>query len=78
MKKLLTVVAVAGFLTACNSGGSSTDTVKDSVIEAIDSSKEAKIDSIQDTTEKKKDQVEATFNKTDSANRDKADSSKSK
>lgn len=69
MKKLLAILVVAGFLTtACSNTGSSSEEVKDSVLQSIDSTQDAKIDSIQDTTEAQKDKVEASFEKTDSAN----------
>jgi hypothetical protein len=78
MKKLFLLVAVAGFLTACNSTGSSSEEVTDSVVDAMDSIKDARIDSIQDTTHALIQKVEATDEKTDSANRAAADTAKSK
>lgn len=68
MKRMLFAVAVAGFLTACNNDGAGNETVKDSVLEAVDSMGEARVDSIQEATDSIQQRMEKTFEKTDSAN----------
>jgi hypothetical protein len=61
MKKLLVVLAVAGFATACNNDAETKEEKKDSVVNTIDSTGEAKKDSVVDkidsTTNAKKDSV---------------------
>jgi predicted small secreted protein len=76
MKKLLVVLFASAILTACNNDGEGSSDVKDSVLEKIDSSADAKIDSLRDSTERLKEKVEETFEKTDSANRAIADTTK--
>lgn len=68
MKKIFSVLALAVMFTACGNSGSSTEDVKDSVMETIDSAADQRIDSIQETTDSVKQRLENTFEKTDSAN----------
>ena len=60
----------------CNNNGTSSETVKDSVLEQVDSVGEAKVDSIENATDSAKERIENTFEKTDSANKALADSTK--
>ena len=60
----------------CNNNGTSSETVKDSVLELVDSVGEAKVDSIENATDSAKKRIENTFEKTDSANKAIADSAK--
>ncbi len=76
MKKLFYIFFSSAVLVACNNNSDGSADVKDSVLEKIDSSTEAKIDSLKDSTERLKERVEKTFEKTDSANRAIADTSK--
>lgn len=69
MRKYVLILAVVGALTSCNSSGSSSETVKDSVLENIDSLGEARVDSIENATDSVKERIENTFEKTDSANK---------
>lgn len=66
MKKLLLVFGIAGFLTACNNDGASSENMEDSVMENVDSSFDAKIDSLQDAADSVKENVENSFDKADS------------
>lgn len=76
MKKLLIAVFAAFTLAACNNDGSSTEEVKDSVLEAIDSTGDARVDSVKEATDSLEQKVENTFDKTDSANKALADTVK--
>lgn len=68
MKKILSILALAVVFTACGNSGTSTEEVKDSVMETIDSTADARVDSIQETTDSVKQRLDNTFEKTDSAN----------
>jgi len=63
-------------LAGCNNDGTSSETVKDSVLEKVDSVGEAKVDSIENATDSAKERIEKTFEKTDSANKALTDSVK--
>ena len=76
MKKYFAVLAFAGLLMSCNNSGSSSETVKDSVLENVDSLGEARVDSIENATDSAKERIENNFEKTDSANKAIADSAK--
>ena len=76
MKKFLGVLAVFCVLTACNNSGSSSETVKDSVLENVDSIGEARLDSVENATDSARERIKNTFEKTDSANKAIADSAK--
>jgi len=76
IKKYLAVLAFAGVLMSCNNGSSSSETVKDSVLENVDSLGEARVDSVENATDSAKERIENTFEKTDSANKAIADSAK--
>lgn len=76
MKKLIIAVFAAFTLAACNNDGSSTEEVKDSVLEAIDSTGDARVDSVKEATDSLEQKVENTFDKTDSANKALADTVK--
>ena len=76
VKKYLTILVCAGVLMSCNNGGSSSETVKDSVLENVDSLGEARVDSVQNATDSAKERIENNFEKTDSANKALADSTK--
>ena len=76
MKKYLSIIIIVSALIACNNDGTSSETVKDSVLEQVDSVGEAKVDSIENATDSAKERIENTFEKTDSANKAIADSSK--
>ena len=76
MKKFFAVVAITGVLMSCNSGSSSSETVKDSVLETVDSLGDARVDSVENATDSAKERIENTFEKTDSANTAIADSAK--
>jgi len=78
MKRYLILFTIAGLIMSCNSGGNSSETVKDSVLEKVDSIGDARVDSVKDATDSAKDRVKNTFQKTDSANKAIADSAKSK
>ena len=74
MKKILGILLISGGLVACNNSGSSSESVKDSVLEKIDSTGDAKVDSVKEANDSLKQKVENTFEKTDSANKAIADS----
>ena len=76
MRKILSVLLVVGVFVACNNNGSSSESVKDSVLETVDSIGEARIDSVENATDSAKERVKNTFEKTDSANKAIADSAK--
>ena len=76
MKKCLSIVVIVSVLAACNNAGTSSESVKDSVLETVDSVGEAKVDSIENATDSAKQRIENTFEKTDSANKALADSVK--
>ena len=76
MKKYLGIIIIVGVLTGCNNDGTSSETIKDSVLEKVDSVGEAKVDSIENATDSARERIENTFEKTDSANKALADSSK--
>jgi hypothetical protein len=59
---------------ACNNESSSSESVKDSVLETIDSTGDAKVDSVKEAVDSTKKRVENNFEKTDSANKAIADS----
>lgn len=70
------VLAVFCVLTACDNSGSSSETVKDSVLENVDSIGEARLDSVENATDSARERIKNTFEKTDSANKAIADSAK--
>ena len=74
MKKILSILLISGAVMACNNGSSSSESVKDSVLEKIDSTGDAKIDSVKEAVDSTKERVENNFEKTDSANKAIADS----
>ena len=76
IKKFFAVAAITGVLMSCNSGSSSSETVKDSVLETVDSLGDARVDSVENATDSAKERIENTFEKTDSANKVIADSAK--
>ena len=76
MKKYLSVLVLVGGLLSCNNSGSSSESVKDSVLETVDSLGDARVDSVQNATDSAKERIENTFEKTDSANKAIADSAK--
>ncbi len=76
MKKYLSIIIIVSALIGCNNDGTSSETVKDSVLEQVDSVSEAKVDSIENATDSAKERIENTFEKTDSANKAIADSTK--
>jgi hypothetical protein len=76
MKKYLSMIIIVSALIGCNNDGTSSETVKDSVLEQVDSVSEAKVDSIENATDSAKERIENTFEKTDSANKAIADSTK--
>ena len=76
MKKCLGIIIIVSALIGCNNDGTSSETVKDSVLEQVDSIGEAKVDSIENATDSAKERIENTFEKTDSANKALADSAK--
>jgi len=76
MKKFLGVLVIFCGLMACNSGSSSSENVKDSVLEKVDSTGEARVDSVESATDSTKERIKNTFEKTDSANKAIADSAK--
>ncbi|RYY97619.1 MAG: hypothetical protein EOO11_10395 [Chitinophagaceae bacterium] len=76
MKKLFLFTLSAGLLTACNSSGEGSETLKDSAIDSLKEVKEAKIDSVDKNMDSLMKKTEATFEKTDSANQAIADSAK--
>jgi hypothetical protein len=76
MKKLVFLFAIAGALTACNNDSSSSGDIKDSLIENVDSIEKARKDSIEDSTDRVKERIDNSFDKTDSANKALADSTK--
>ncbi len=70
------ILTVAIAFTACNNDGAGDADVKDSVLEQIDSTGDARVDSIKNATDSIENKVESTFEKTDSANKAIADSTK--
>lgn len=70
------ILTVGVALTACNNDGAGDSDVKDSVLEQIDSTGDARVDSIKNATDSIENKVESTFEKTDSANKVIADSTK--
>ena len=74
MKKLSFLFLAAAFLVACNNDGTSTESVKDSVLESVDSTGDARADSVKNATDSIENRLEDTFEKTDSANKVIADS----
>jgi hypothetical protein len=74
MKKLLLCTLAAASMAACNSSSDNKDTVKDSVVTAIDSTGDARVDSVQNATDSLKEKTQKSFEKTDSANKVIADS----
>jgi hypothetical protein len=56
MKKFLTIIALAGVMTACNNADDA-DEKSDSTVEAIDSTADAKTDAIDSTADAKIDSV---------------------
>ena len=70
------MIIIVSALIGCNNDGTSSETVKDSVLEQVDSVSEAKVDSIENATDSAKERIENTFEKTDSANKAIADSTK--
>lgn len=69
MKKVFLSIAIVASLAACNNDGTSTESVKDSVLENIDSTGDARVDSLKEATDSIENKVEETFEKTDSANK---------
>ena len=76
MKKYFGIITLIFVLMSCNSSGSSSETVKDSVLEKVDSTGDARVDSVETATDSAKERIENTFEKTDSANKAIADPSK--
>ena len=76
MKKIVGVLSIVTVLLGCNNSGSSSETAKDSVLEKVDSVGDARADSVEDATDSAKQRIENNFEKTDSANRAIADSTK--
>ena len=77
MKKLFALFIIAASVTACNnSGNAESADVKDSALEKIDSAGDARVDSVKQATDSLQNKVEASFDKTDSANKALADSTK--
>jgi hypothetical protein len=76
MKKLLFLFVMAGALAACNNDAKSSSDVKDSVLDKLDSSTDAKIDSLKDNKDSLANRIDKSFDKTDSANKALADSTK--
>jgi hypothetical protein len=76
MKKYFAALIIVSGLISCNNSGSSSETVKDSVLETVDSVGDARVDSVENATDSAKDRIENTFEKTDSANKAIADSAK--
>ena len=76
MKKYFGLLIIMSALIGCNNDGTSSETVKDSVLEQVDSVGEAKVDSIENATDSAKERIENTFEKTDSANKAIPDSAK--
>ena len=76
MKRVWSVLVISAVFVACNNGGSSSETVKDSVIDKVDSIGDARADSVKEATDSVKERLENTFEKTDSANKAIADSAK--
>ena len=74
MKKLSFLFLVAASLVACNNDATSSGSVKDSVLEAVDSTGAARADSVNQATDSIGNRLETTFEKTDSANKAIADS----
>ena len=73
MKKVFLSIAIVASFAACNNDGTSTDNVKDSVLENIDSTGDARVDSLKEATDSIENRVEESFEKTDSANKAIAD-----
>lgn len=69
MKKIFFLSFLVSSLVACNSEGSSTTDVKDSILEKIDSTGDARVDSIQEATDSLQTRTEKNFESTDSANK---------
>jgi hypothetical protein len=65
MKKFLTIIALAGVMTACNSADDA-DNKEDSTVDAIDSTADAKTDAIDSTADARIDSVQ---NANDSLNK---------
>ncbi len=76
ISKFIVIVAFVGALISCNNSGSSSESVKDSVLENVDSLGNARIDSVKNATDSAKERIENSFEKTDSANKAIADSIK--
>ena len=75
-KKYFGIIVIIAVLMSCNSSGSSSETVKDSVLEKVDSTGDARVDSVETATDSAKERIENTFEKTDSANKAIAEPSK--
>ena len=69
-------MVIIAVLMSCNSSGSSSETVKDSVLEKVDSTGDVGVDSVETATDSAKERIENTFEKTDSANKAIADPAK--
>lgn len=70
MKKLLLVLAIAGFATACNNDSESKDTKKDS-LDKIDSAAREKKENIDSAADKMKDKVDSLADKKKDSIKDK-------
>lgn len=66
MKKFFAIVALAGFLTACNNDASSTDNAKDSIDSAASEVKD-RLDSTGNATNMSGNAVDSAKNKIDSS-----------
>ena len=69
-------MALAGALTACNNQAASSSDIADSLKSNVDSVEKARKDSIEDSTDRVKERIDQSFEKTDSANKALADSTK--
>jgi uncharacterized lipoprotein NlpE involved in copper resistance len=77
MKKIFALMLVAGSLVACNNEANKSESdVQDSVQKTIDSIGDARVDSVKEATDSLQQKVENTFEKTDSANKALADTTK--
>jgi hypothetical protein len=67
MKKLLSILAIAGLMAACNTGGEEGDKT-DSAKQAIDSAADAKIENIDSARDAKIDKLDSADNHKDTGN----------
>jgi len=78
MKRIFLFFLAGGLITACNNESADSGEVKDSVQKAIDSIGDARVDSVKQATDSLQQKVENTFEKTDSANKVLADSTRNR